>query len=104
MVPEGYVRFLNENEERQYLSQSPPSNTLFPRDQDPSFLSSSGDETPRQPTQTLKGEWINPELALNEGEWIDEQAPQSQPQAQKQNREDWNDTDSQNRRNESVQK
>jgi len=41
LVPEGYVRFLNEEEERQYLSQSPPSNTLLPQE-------SSGEETPRQ--------------------------------------------------------
>jgi hypothetical protein len=42
LVPEGYVRFLNDEEERQYLSQSPPTNTLLPQ-------GSSGEETPRQP-------------------------------------------------------
>jgi beta-lactam-binding protein with PASTA domain len=76
LVPEGYVRFLNEDEERQYLAQSPPSNTLLPRDQDTTILSSSGDETPRPPISHTKQQWIQlTEDTTNQGggggEWVD---------------------------------
>lgn len=67
LVPEGYVRFLNGDEERQYLAQSPPSNTLLPRDPIPS----TGEDTPRQ-TQLSpsKQRWnVHPP---DEGEWVDE--------------------------------
>jgi hypothetical protein len=39
------VRFLNEEEERQYLAQSPPSNTLLPRED---WCETSEEYTPRQ--------------------------------------------------------
>jgi len=58
LVPEGYVRFLNEDEERQYLTQSPPSNTLLPRDQDTTVFTSSGEETPRPTIFHAKQQWI----------------------------------------------
>jgi len=50
LVPEGYVRFLNEEEERQYLEQSPPSNTLLPPLEN-QIPPGSGEETPRQTTR-----------------------------------------------------
>lgn len=56
LVPEGYVRFLTEQEEEQYLNQTPPTNILLPPPLD------SGEATPRQPTQS----W--PE---DDAEWID---------------------------------
>ena len=67
LVPEGYVRFLNGDEERQYLAQSPPSNTLLPRDP----ISSTGEDTPRQTQLSQsKHEWnVNP---ADEEEWVDE--------------------------------
>jgi len=68
LVPEGYVRFLNGDEERQYLAQSPPSNTLLPRN--PTL--SSGEDTPRQPqtTQPLEQEWnTHPK---DDEEWVDD--------------------------------
>jgi len=83
-VPEGYVRFLNEDEERQYLAQSPPSNTLLPRDQETSPFS-SGEETPRPTTQISheKAKWISSETNTDEGGWVDE------PEVQAQSRDDW---------------
>ena len=77
MVPEGYVRFLNEDEERQYLAQSPPSNTLLPRDQDTTVFSSSGEETPRPTISHTKQQWIQSTEDTNNqdeggGEWVDE--------------------------------
>ena len=62
LVPEGYVRFLNDEEERQYLAQSPPTNTLLPRP-------SSGEETPTQPP---KGQWETDVAGDDDDEWIDE--------------------------------
>src|SRR5580704_17086935 len=49
LVPEGYVRFLNQEEERQYLDQSPPSNTLLPRNP-PEQSKNIGDQTPNPKT------------------------------------------------------
>lgn len=85
LVPEGYVRFLNEDEERQYLAQSPPSNTLLPReDQEPfQFGSTTGEDTPRQTTSILhsKESWDNPSHPAGEevdpgGQWVDDPLPQ----------------------------
>ena len=83
-MPEGYVRFLNEDEERQYLAQSPPSNTLLPRDHD-FLLASSGEDTPRQPN--LIKEWNTDSGEVgndgNDGyddvEWVDEPKAELEP-------------------------
>jgi len=56
LVPEGYVRFLNEEEERQYLAQSPPTNTLLPRDD--AYAADTGEETPRPTTTASAKGWI----------------------------------------------
>jgi hypothetical protein len=66
LVPEGYVRFLNEEEERQYLMQSPPTNTLLPR-QETTSTQDSGEDTPRQ-TILVSREW-------NDDDWIDDPEP-----------------------------
>jgi hypothetical protein len=92
LVPEGYVRFLNDDEERQYLSQSPPSNTLLPRDQQDqssTFSSSTGEETPRPPMST-KQPWIHtPEIDENEEEKRENDEPESQ-NSRKEVGDDWN--------------
>jgi hypothetical protein len=63
LVPEGYVRFLNEDEERQYLEQSPPSNTLLPKDP---IILSVGEDTPRGINQSARSRWNE------EGDWVDD--------------------------------
>jgi hypothetical protein len=64
LVPEGYVRFLNGEEERQYLDQSPPTNTLLPR------IMGSGEETPTQPQSQPKQQWTTD--VTDDDDWIDE--------------------------------
>lgn len=79
LVPEGYVRFLNGDEERQYLAQSPPSNTLLPQ-RDP--FPSTGEDTPRQTqlSHTKQQQWnTNPYHDNDEEEWIDEPEEPSKP-------------------------
>lgn len=71
-MPEGYVRFLNEDEERQYLAQSPPTNTLLPRE----VAESSGEETPRQPTLSKQLKAESPGNA-DDDEWVDEPEEES---------------------------
>lgn len=75
LVPEGYVRFLNEDEERQYLAQSPPSNTLLPRNQE-NVKNSSGEETPRPTLATKHPQWntTTEDHGAGDGEeeWIEE--------------------------------
>ena len=67
LVPEGYVRFLNEEEERQYLAQSPPTNTLLPRDD--AYAMDTGEETPR-PTATASAKgWIP---STSQDDWPEE--------------------------------
>jgi len=70
LVPEGYVRFLNEEEERQYLEQSPPSNTLLPKNQ----MVQSGEATPRVTNQSvIQSKWEqHHQQEDDEGEWVDE--------------------------------
>ena len=95
LVPEGYVRFLNEDEERQYLAQSPPSNTLLPRSgQDTTHqFASTGEDTPRQITSTLptKESWDNPDQDVDSGgEWVDDPIPQD-THHERGSRDDWMD-------------
>jgi hypothetical protein len=61
------VRFLTEEEERQYLSQSPPTNTLLPKDD--VYMANTGDETPRPTTTALARDWIS---STNQDERVDE--------------------------------
>lgn len=66
------MRFLNEDEERQYLEQSPPSNTLLPKD--PNVIR-SGEDTPRvtdQSTQSQQRTWHQ-----NEKDWAEDSKPTS---------------------------
>jgi hypothetical protein len=60
------VRFLNEEEERQYLEQSPPSNTLLPKQP----IIHSGQDTPRVSTQSTH-HWNEDD----DGDWVDEEEP-----------------------------
>ena len=66
------MRFLNEDEERQYLAQSPPTNTLLPRE----IAESSGEETPRQPTLSKQLKTESPRNA-DDDEWVDESEEES---------------------------
>ena len=67
------MRFLTEEEERQYLAQSPPSNLLFPRDPDMPLFS-SGEDTPRQ-TQLSQEKHPQWDVVPNDNEdnpgWVD---------------------------------
>ena len=89
------MRFLNEDEERQYLAQSPPSNTLLPRSgQDTTQqFESTGEDTPRQITSTLptKESWDNPDQDVDlGGEWVDDPIPQD-THHERGSRDDWMD-------------
>ena len=82
------MRFLNEDEERQYLAQSPPTNTLLPRDQ--GIKESSGEDTPRQPN--LVKQWNTTQVSGQEGdddEWVDESEEESGADPHI-TREEWN--------------
>jgi beta-lactam-binding protein with PASTA domain len=91
LVPEGYVRFLNEGEERQYLAQSPPSNTLLPRgDQQQTMFPSSGEETPRPPMNQRSKRWISSSPDNHneeEGGWVNEVQPETTTEDSK---NEWN--------------
>ena len=88
------MRFLNEDEERQYLAQTPPSNTLLPRNQELSQFVSTGEDTHRQATSKLssKESWDNPshpnEGIVSGGEWIDDPVAEN---GQGADRDDWMD-------------
>ena len=78
LVPEGYVKFLTSDEERQYLSQNPPTNILLPQPQFPPTNHirdpSTGEETPtlRTWSHPSQQQWrIEEESHGSEGEWID---------------------------------
>ena|SRR5271156_1444309 len=77
LVPEGYVKFLTSDEERQYLSQNPPTNTLLPQFPGTNhILNSDGQETPTLKTwsQPSQQQWSIQEEddGGDEDEWIDE--------------------------------
>ena len=70
------------------MAQSPPSNTLLPRDQDNTILSSSGEETPRPTLSHTKQQRVqstedtNNQDEVGAGEWVDENDDAA--------RQDWN--------------
>ena len=76
LVPEGYVKFLTSDEERQYLSQNPPTNTLLPQFPGTNHIpNTDGQETPTLKTwPQASQQWSIQEedTTGDEDEWIDE--------------------------------
>jgi len=96
------VRFLNQDEERQYLAQSPPSNTLLPRDHESGpFTSTTGEDTPRQATSSIPHSKESWDTSAGEdvdpgGEWVDDPLPEDTPHGENSrdgggSRDDWMD-------------